>query len=57
MSRNPPIGDFYGNGVARNRLQLLHPLTNRWVIRSNESGQFINVKQDESPFKELLKTR
>lgn len=31
--------------------QTFNPLTNQWVKRNSETGQFMDVKQDGTPFK------
>lgn len=51
MATNPPIGDGHRKGAVRKRSQTYNPIIRRWVKRDAETGQFIDVKSDESKFK------
>ncbi len=57
MATNPPKGDGHRNGAVRDRSQTLNPKTNQWVKRDAESGKFMDVKQDGTPFKGVRKEK
>lgn len=57
MATNPPSGDGHRNGAVRNRSQVLNPVTNQWVKRDRETGRFMDVKQDGTPFKGVRKEK
>ena len=51
MATNPPKGDGHRNGSVRDRSQTHNPKTDQWVKRDSDSGRFMDVKQDGTPFK------
>lgn len=51
MATNPPSGDGHRNGAVRNRSQVYNPKTEQWVKRDKDTGRFMDVKQDGTPFK------
>lgn len=55
MATNPPIGDGHRNGAVRSRSQTYNPVTKQWVNRDKETGRFLDVKQDGTPFKGVRK--
>ncbi len=55
MAKNPPIGDGHRVGAVRGRSQAYNPQNNRWVKRDTETGQFIDQKADDKPFKGVRK--
>lgn len=55
MATNPPSGDGHRNGAVRKRSQVFNPKTEQWVKRDKDTGRFIDVKQDGTPFKGELK--
>lgn len=57
MAKNAPIGDGQRKGMVRGRSQTFNPLTNQWVKRNSETGQFMDVKQDGTPFKGVRKEK
>ena len=57
MATNKPYGDNARKGAVRSRSQTYNPRTNRWVKRNTETGQFMNQKADENPFKGVRKER
>lgn len=57
MAKNAPIGDGQRKGMVRRRSQTFNPLTNQWVKRDAETGQFMDVKQDGTPFKGVRKEK
>ena len=57
MATNPPKGDGHRKGTVRDRSQILNPKTDQWVKRDAETGLFMDVKQDGTPFKGVRKER
>lgn len=51
MAKNAPIGDGRRKGMVKGRLQTFNPVTKKWVKRSAETGQFMDVKSDGTRFK------
>ena len=52
MAKNGPKG--HGRiGRIKNRSQTLNPHTNRYIERDTKTGQFVNVKSDHAPFKDV----
>ena len=56
MATNPPSGDGHRNGAVRKRSQVYNPKTEQWVKRDKDTGRFMDVKQDGTPFKGVRKT-
>ena len=42
-------------GYIEGRTQTFNPVNNRWVVRDTSTGQFLRVKSDESPYKNVRK--
>lgn len=57
MATNPPSGDGHCNGTVRNCSQVYNPQTDQLVKRGKDTGRFIDVKQDGTPFKGVRKER
>ncbi|MBQ9205156.1 MAG: hypothetical protein IJP61_01165 [Treponema sp.] len=57
MATNPPIGDNRRIGAVRKRSQVLNPRTGQYVKRDAETGRFMDVKQDGTPFKGVRKEK
>lgn len=57
MATNKPTGDGHRNGAVRGISQTHNPLTDRWIKRDTETGQFINQKSDKEPFKGVRKEK
>lgn len=57
MATNPPYGDNRRNGAVKGRSQTYNPKTDKWVKRDAETGQFMDVKQDGTPFKGVRKEK
>ncbi len=57
MAKNPPKGDGHRIGPVRGRSQVHNPKTNRWTKRDTETGQFIDQKADDKPFKGVSKEK
>lgn len=57
MATNPPKGDGHRNGAVRKRTQVYNPLTHHWTKRNKDSGEFMDEKSDNKPFKGITKER
>lgn len=57
MATNPPVGDNHRNGAVCKRSQALNPKTNQYVKRNAETGRFMDVKQNGTPFKGVRKEK
>ena len=51
MAKNHPVGDGHRIGAVKGRSQVFNPVTQQFVKRDTETGQFIAVKQDGTKFK------
>lgn len=56
MATNPPK-DNSRIGMVRQRSQTFNPTTETWVKRDTETGRFMDVKSDGTPFKGVRKER
>ncbi|MBD5411170.1 MAG: hypothetical protein HDR51_00225 [Treponema sp.] len=57
MATNPPVGDNRRNGAVRRRSQVQNPKTGLYVKRDADTGRFMDVKQDGTPFKGVRKEK
>lgn len=57
MATNPPSGDGHRNGAVRNRSQVQNPKTGLYTKRDTETGRFMDVKKDGTPFKGVRKEK
>lgn len=57
MATNPPSGDGHRNGAVKGRSQTFNPKTEQWVKRDSETGRFMDVKKDGTPFKGVRKEK
>lgn len=57
MATNPPTGDNARKGAVRKRSQTFNPTTGLYVKRDAETGRFLDVKEDGTPFKGVRKER
>lgn len=57
MAKNGEAGDGHRNGMVKKRSQAYNPKTDRWVKRDAETGKFMDVKEDGTPFKGVRKER
>lgn len=57
MATNPPSGDGHRNGAVKGRSQVYNPRTGLYVKRDRETGRFMDVKQDGTPFKGVRKEK
>jgi hypothetical protein len=48
-------GKGYRQGSVKDRTQVQNPKTGQWTKRDTETGQFMDVKQDGTPFKGVAK--
>lgn len=55
MAKNGKIGDGHRDGQVTNRSQTHNPQNIRWVKRNTETGQFMDQKADDTPFKGVRK--
>ncbi len=57
MATNKPYGDNRRIGAVRGRSQTYNPVTQQYVKRDRETGKFLDVKQDGTPFKGVRKEK
>jgi len=57
MATNPPKGDGHRNGEVKDRSQVYNPQNDRWIKRDKDSGQFMDQKSDNKPFKGVRKEK
>jgi len=57
MATNPPSGDGHRNGAVKDRSQAFNPVTKQWVKRDSDTGRFMAVKKDGTPFKGVRKEK
>lgn len=55
MATNSPFWDWHRNWAVKNREQVFNPKTEQWVKIDTETGLFMDVKQDWTPFKGVRK--
>lgn len=54
MAKNGKTGDGHRNGAVKDRSQLKLP-SGRWAKRNTVTGEIMDVKSDEKPFKGVTK--
>ena len=57
MAKNGKTGDGHRQGAVRERSQTHSPLSEQWVKRDTNDGQFIETKKDGTPFKGVRKEK
>ena len=57
MAKNGKVGDGHRNGAVKDRSQTYNPKTEKWVKRDADTGRFMDVKQDGTPFKGVTKEK
>ena len=57
MATNPPTGDGKRQGAIKNRSQAYNPKNDRWTKRDKETGQWMDQKSDNKPFKGIRKEK
>ncbi len=55
MAKNGKPGDGHREGAVSKRSQVFNPKTESWVKRNTETGQFMDGKSDNRPFKGVRK--
>ena len=45
------------NGAVKDRSQTFNPVTKQWVKRDSDTGRFMDVKKDGTPFKGVRKEK
>ena len=53
MAKN--TGEGFRRGAVDDRSQAYNPRTEQWVKRDSDTGRFMDVKQDGTPFKGVRK--
>ncbi|NVO84293.1 hypothetical protein [Hymenobacter terrestris] len=57
MATKPPTGDNARKGAVRKRSQTFNSVTKQYVKRDAETGRFMDVKEDDKPFKAVRRER
>lgn len=57
MATNPPSGDGRRIGAVTNRSQVYNDTIDRWIKRNSITGQFMDQKNDGTPFKGVRKEK
>lgn len=57
MATNSPTSDNARKGFVRDRSQAYNIKTEQWVKRDTNTGKFMDVKQDGTPFKGVRKEK
>ncbi|MFV0182870.1 hypothetical protein OBK15_11985 [Empedobacter falsenii] len=57
MATNRTSGDNRHHGAVKQRSQVFNPKTEQWVKRDTNTGKFMDVKQDGTPFKGVRKEK
>lgn len=57
MAKNKPVGDNRRVGAVRKRSQAYNPKIQKWTKRNTATGQFMDIKNDGSPFKGVRKEK
>lgn len=55
MAKNGVKGDGHRNGAVKDRTQTYNTKTELWTKRDSNTGKFMDVKQDGTPFKGVTK--
>ena len=57
MAKNGKVGDGHRVGAVKDRSQTYNSKTEQWVKRDADTGRFMDVKQDGTPFKGVTKEK
>lgn len=57
MAKNGKINDGYRDGAVKQRSQVFNPKNEKWVKRDTETGQFMDQKSNNEPFKGVRKEK
>ena len=55
MAKN--TGDGHRKGAVKGRTQVNNPETDKWTKRDTETGEFMDQKADDKPFKGVTKEK
>jgi hypothetical protein len=55
MATNSKSGDNRRHGAVKDRSQSFNPVTEQWVKRDSDTGKWMDVKQDGTPWKGVRK--
>lgn len=55
MGKN--TGEGFRRGEVRERSQTFNPVTNQWVKRDAETGEFMDAKEGGEPYKGVRRER
>jgi hypothetical protein len=57
MAKNGEVGDGHRDGQVTGRSQTYNDSIDRWIKRDTETGQFMDQKQNGTPFKGVRKEK
>lgn len=57
MAKNKPVGDNSRVGAVKQRSQTYNPKIQKWTKRNTATGQFMDIKNDGTPFKGVRKEK
>jgi hypothetical protein len=57
MAKNGKINDGHRDGAVKQRSQVFNPKNEKWVKRDTETGQFMDQKSNNEPFKGVRKEK
>jgi hypothetical protein len=57
MATNQPKGDGHRIGAVKKRSQTLNPQNEKWTKRDDKTGEFIDQKSSDTPFKGVRKEK
>lgn len=57
MAVNKPYGDNSRIGAVKERSQCFNPMNGCYIKRNSETGRFMDVKSDGTPFKGVRKEK
>lgn len=57
MAKNGKINDGHRDGAVKQRSQVFNPKNEKWVKRDAKTGQFMDQKSNNEPFKGVRKEK
>lgn len=57
MPKNGKINDGHRDGAVKQRSQVFNPKNEKWVKRDAQTGQFMDQKSNNEPFKGVRKEK
>lgn len=57
MAKNGKINDGHRDGAVKQRSQVFNPKNEKWIKRDTETGQFMDQKSNNEPFKGVRKEK